>query len=201
MWNPNPICLIVAVVVLHVLHTPAVANNSTCSISVPFSPNLVDTSFRLVDDCYRPSAEESISIFSRMFVYWPRHGSPDPCPVRYVVRIRTPPRPPLIVYLPSPDNYEPIFNAPQSDMDAVCSRLQRNARRRLFVNDSSRPQFIEAVRAIAQGLKRIKNFQCDIDSGTGAFLPQDERKKSNLGVDGILTYLHTLAFSHGFCLA
>lgn len=201
MWAFKTITLALSVSLLQVLCTRAAANNTTCKTMVPFSPALIGKTFRMVDDCYRPSAIEKVSIFKEMFVYWPWHGSPDPCPARYVVQIRNPPRPPMITYLPSPDNYEPIINAYNTNRDAVCARIQRRARRRMFVNGESRLQFIQAVREIAEGLKRIKNFKCHNDISTGAMLSVDKQSKMNLDVDGLLTYFYGLSFSNGFCLA
>lgn len=171
----------------------------TCNITVPFSKNLIGKSFTQPDDCYRPRSYFRLSVWKSMFIYVVREG-PLYCPEKMMFHYRTPKETPFIVIMPNMAYDEPFATSSTTPIvDKWCAINQPKRKKVLMLTDSTRDEFISAVKRMIRAFEKIRDFGCKLDS-TGFPRQIKGRAFVNADVEVIITYLHTVAFQHGFCV-
>lgn len=173
------------------------------TLPAPIPETSIGKVFSWLDDCYRPASTETLKVHRKAFLYQPLQPTlrTSGCFEKYVMHFQKPPTPPYIAYFPafSP----PLVNVSTSeDVIAYC-KAEENKRRELFFVDGSGPsrdRFIAAVRLMAERVPIIRDFGCFQDD-QGFIRQFPGRSFDNVDANPIITYLHHIAFTHGFCIA
>lgn len=178
--------------------TPRLCNGT---LSSPIPETSIGKVFSWLDDCYRPASTETLRVYRKSFLYQPLQPTlrESGCFEKYVMHFRQPPTPPYIAYFPA--FAPPLRNySTGEDVKAYCKAEETKRRELLFVNGPKRDRFIAAVRLMAERVQLIRDFGCFQDD-QGYIRQFPGRSYDNVDADPIITYLHHLAFTHGFCIA
>ncbi|CAN8071118.1 unnamed protein product [Agarophyton chilense] len=163
----------------------------------PIPDESIGRTFSYLDDCYRPSATETVAVYRKMFVFTPLQPTLRvlSCFEKYVVHYGQPPSPPYIAHFKA--FAPPSDLSGREEVEAYCNAEENNHRELLFDNDEKRDLFIDAVRLMIEKTLRIRDFGCYTDA-EGYVVQFPGRAFKNVDVDPIISYLRNVAYIHGF---
>ncbi|KAI0559872.1 hypothetical protein FGB62_132g019 [Gracilaria domingensis] len=198
--NQLTILCLVVLASFHTVGGSVTERRCNGTIAAPIPDASIGRTFSYWDDCYRPSATETVEVYRRMFVYTPLQPTlrEAGCFEKYVMHYRTPGERPYIAHF---EAFAPPFGLSSSEeIRAYCEAEEVNHRELLFAYGVKRDKYIDAVRLMIEKIPRIRDFGCFTDPG-GFVTQVPGRAFDNVDVDPIISYLYNVAFSYGFCPA
>ena len=170
----------------------------TCVSHSPIAKEYLGKVFGVADSCYRPNSSTSVVAYKSVLILEIGVGAPLTCNRKFVLHFRKPNQVPYVVEFPKM-SYGGDFSKLNQNYEKVlrqwCSQNQKKIIS--WAKWSTRQKFISAVKTMANEMKYIRDYKCDVPE------PLSENQKrtiQNSGVQFLLGYLYSVAYKYGFCI-